>query len=145
MPDQPLYSFTRQGRSPVAIAAAAAWLALLALLVLGLQAAWWLAAVLALPLVPVLIDLWRNPAAGLELDGTALRWFSGSREASVALEDIEKLRFDTRWDFSVRVTVLGKDGKKTRLPQECVPPHRSFEEELTARGLTPERHHFTVF
>lgn len=145
MPDQAEYRFARQGRSPVAAAAIAAWLALLALLVLGLDAAWWLAAVLALPLLPALWDLWRNPAAGLVLDSTALRWFTGGRDASVRLAEIEKIRFDTRWDFSVRVTVLSKDGKRTRLPQECVPPHRAFEAELTARGLVPERHHFTVF
>jgi hypothetical protein len=145
MPETAAYGFVRQGRSPVAIAAAAAWIALIMLLVLGLQAAWWLPAVLALPLLLVLADLWRNPSAGLELDQDSLRWFSGGREATVALEDIEKMRFDTRWDFSVRVTVLTRDGKKTRMPQECVPPHREFEAELTARGVLPERHHFTVF
>ena len=145
MPETPVYRFTRQGRSPVAMAAAAAWLALLMLLVLGLQAAWWLAAILALPLLPVLADLWRNPAAGLELGAASLRWFTGGKEATVPLEDIEKMRFDTRWDFSVRVTVRTRDGKTARLPQECMPPHREFEAELTARGIAPERHHFTVF
>ncbi len=140
-----VFSFTRQSRTPTALAAAASWAALLALLTLRFQAAWWVTAILALPLLMLLWDLWKNPEAGLTLGPRSIAWRSRTLQGEARLADIEKIRFDTRWDFSVRVTLLMRDGKRHRLPQESLPPHRDLEALLTKRGLQVERHHFTVF
>ena len=107
----PVFSYCRQGRSLTAARPAAAWAALLLLLGLGMQAAPWLVILLALPLLPVLWDLWRNPAAGMSLDGSTLSWFTGARQGKAELADVEKIRFDTRWDFSVRVTLVMDSGR----------------------------------
>ncbi|MEY8842203.1 hypothetical protein AB9K41_24490 [Cribrihabitans sp. XS_ASV171] len=137
--------FTRRNRSPRNLAIVILWLAALAALGLTFGAAWWLLALLALPVGPLVWDIWADTAAGLELDDRRLRWFTGRREGAVDLAEIERLRFDTRWDFSVRVTLILRDGKRVRLPQEATPPHRSFEADLLARGLRVERHHFATF
>jgi hypothetical protein len=46
--------------------------------------------------------------------------------------------------MSVRATVVLKTGRKIKLPFEATPPHRALETALHARGITTERHHFTL-
>lgn len=113
--------------------------------VIVIDAAWWLMAALALPSLPALWELFADPAAGLRLDARALSWHSGRRRAEIALSEIDHMRFDTRWDLSVRVSAVLKTGKRLRLPHESLPPHRVLAAECAARGLRIERHHFTVF
>ncbi len=137
--------FIRRNRSPRSLTIVILWLAGLAAPGLAFGAAWWLLVLLALPVVPLVWDIWTDSAAGMDLDETRLHWFTGRREGAVDLAEIERLRFDTRWDFSVRVTLILRDGKRVRLPQEATPPHRAFESELEARGLKVERHHFATF
>ncbi|MFW8636805.1 hypothetical protein [Cribrihabitans pelagius] len=144
-PDGDGYRFTRQGRSTGALLAAAAWLAGLAGLWFGLGAAGWLVALLALPVIPAVLDLLRNPSAGMTLTEERIAWYSGSLRDSVPLAEIERVRFDTRLDLSVRTTLLLHGGKRLRLPQEATPPNAELERELTRRGLTTERHHFMIF
>ena len=137
--------FTRQGRSPRALLALALAYALMAAALLLLDAAWWIVAFFALLTLPALHDLWRNPQAGLQLDNLMLHWHSGRRQASVALAEIDHMRLDTRWDFSVRATAILTNRTRLRIPAECLPPHRAFEAALEARGVAVQRHHFTVF
>ena len=113
--------------------------------ILWLDAALWLMALLALPTLPALADLWRNPSAGVTLDARQLDWHSGARHATLHLNEIDHMRFDTRFDFSVRVMAVLTSGKRIRLPDESLPPHKTFEAELTARDVRVERHHFVVF
>jgi hypothetical protein len=138
------YVFTRQGRSRGALVTVAViWLALLA-------ARFWLDANLvvlgfvAFFTLPALWDYWRNPQSGLRLTDRAIEWSSGRRQASVAREELDYVRFDTRLDFSVRITLVLKTGRKIRLPFEATPPHRKFEELLSAEGIRCERHHFAL-
>ena len=139
------FVFTRRARSWQAVAAVGAvWAALLAALVL-LDAAWWLMALLALPTLPALYDLWADPSAGLRLEAGRLDWHSGRRSGTLPLAEIDRMRFDTRWDFTVKVSALLHGGRRVRLPQESLPPHRAFEAALTARGVAVERHHFAIF
>lgn len=134
--------YVRHARSPRNLALLAAiWAALAAAAVL-FQAAWWLIALFALPTLPLLFEIVSDRRAGLELNATRLSWFSGRLDGSVALDEIAHARLDTRWDLSVRATLCLHSGKEVRLPQECLPPHRQFEEILTERGLTVVRHHF---
>ncbi|MFW8594776.1 hypothetical protein [Cribrihabitans neustonicus] len=145
MPDSGGFSFTREGRSTAALLATAAWLAGLAGLWFGLGAAGWLVALLALPVIPAVLDLMRNPSAGLTISEERISWYSGSLEDTAPLAEIERVRFDTRWDFSVRTTLVMHGGKQLRLPQEATPPYREMERELSRRGLRTERHHFVIF
>lgn len=114
-------------------------------LVIVLGAAWWLMALLALPTLPAVWDVARNTSAGMRLDGATLSWFTGNRQGKIPLSRIDRFRFDTRWDFTVRVSVILESGKRVRLPDESLPPHRDLEQRLHEVGFTVERHHFRVF
>lgn len=140
-----LLEFHRHGRSAgTATILAAVWAAMLAA-IRWLDAAWWLMALLALPTLPALWDLIANPSAGLRLTDARLHWHSGRRQGDLALGEIDRMRLDTRWDLSVRVTAVLTSGRSVRLPHESLPPHRALEQALTDRGVRVERHHFTVF
>lgn len=145
--DQPPaeFTFARRGRSAASGAAAGGWLAALAVLWLGLDAAPLLAALLALPLLPVLIDLIRNPSSGMRITARQIEWHSGRLSAAVQLAELDHVRLDTRWDFSVRATLVLADGQRIRLPQEATAPHRQLAAALSARGIACTRHHFTPF
>lgn len=134
--------YVRHARSPRNVALLlAVWTGLATVMVL-FQAAWWLIALCALPTLPLLSEIITDRRAGLDLDAARLSWFSGRLDGSVALDEIAQVRLDTRWDFSIRATLCLHSGKEIRLPQESLPPHREFEEILTARGLAVVRHHF---
>jgi len=140
-----LYSFTRRSRGARTLAILAVlWAGLLALVIL-FDAVWWLVGLLALTTLPAIWDVLRNHSAGLSLDRQELRWHSGKRHGELNAEDIAYFRFDTRWDFSVRVSVVLNSDKRIRLPDEAIPPHRVFEIALRDSGYRVERHHFTVF
>jgi hypothetical protein len=139
------FAFSRSGRTPGTMAILILIYATLIGAIILIDAAWWPMAGLALLTLPALWDLWRDPSAGLRLDNDRLDWHSGRRTGSLALHGIDHMRFDTRWDFSVRVTAVLSDNKRIRLPYEVLPPHRSFEKTLSAHGITVERHHFTIF
>ncbi|UWQ61454.1 hypothetical protein K3723_11275 [Leisingera caerulea] len=139
------YSFSRRGRSNTAILATAGWLAALLVLWLVLDAALWLMILLALPALPALLDLIRNPLAGLRISRNRIEWFSGGLTGDADLSEIDRVRFDTRWDLSVRATLVLRNGKRIRLPQEATPPHAEADAEFQKRGLRTERHHFTAF
>lgn len=139
------FSFTRRNRSPKTIGILIAVYAGLLGLILLFDAAWWLVALPALAALPAVWDVVQNSSAGLKLDRDHLCWHSGRREGELPLQDIDFFRFDTRWDFSVRVSAILTSKKRVRLPDESVPPHRQFEEVLKQAGFRVERHHFTIF
>ena len=95
--------------------------------------------------LPAVWDIIQDSNAGLNLDQDQLRWHSGKRQGEIDLRDVDYFRFDTRWDFSVRVSMVLASGKRIRLPDESLPPHRQFESLLQQAGFRVERHHFTVF
>lgn len=135
----------RQGRSwklglmLVAVYAALLWLWLV------LDAALWIIAIPYLATVPAVWDMARNPVAELTMDRRHLTWRSGGRSDSIPLDTIEKAQFDTRWDFSVRVTLLFRDGARMRLPMECTRAHRALETAMQDQNIPVERRHFAVF
>ena len=138
------FSFQSSGRSRAA---------LVTLLVLGLllAAAWhwleaspWVLGIVGVFALPAVMDVLVNRSAGLSLDGAALTWHSGRRTAEIPLNKIRGARFDTRLDFSVRVTLLLVSGQRLRIPFEATPPHEDFEAELTRRDIPVERHHFSL-
>lgn len=139
------FHFHRRARSlRLAALLVAIWAGLLAI-VLRLDAAWWVVGLLALPTLPALTDLIRNPESGIDITAETIRWHSGRHRGEVALTEIDHIRMDTRWDFSVRVRLMLRTGRRLQLPHDALPPHRQLEAVLTARGLRVERHHFTTF
>ncbi|WP_254055870.1 hypothetical protein [Ruegeria sp. EL01] len=114
-------------------------------LVILFNAAWWLMAFFALATLPAVWDVFHDTQAGLILEPEQLRWYSGQRQGEIDLSDVDYFRFDTRWDFSVRISLVLHSGKRIRLPDESLPPHREFEGLLSQEGYRVERHHFTVF
>ncbi len=141
----PAYSFRRPSRNSRTVTILIVVYAVLLSLIILFDAAWWLIGLMALTTLPAIWDVFSDSTAGLELNGTDLRWFSGKRDGHLPLGDIDYFRFDTRWDFSVRVSAVLTNGKKVRLPDESVPAHRLFENTLIERGFRVERHHFRIF
>ncbi|MDX1743780.1 MAG: hypothetical protein R3186_09325 [Ruegeria sp.] len=139
------YSFTRHNRTRRSVLTLMGIYAGLLALVIVFDAAWWLVGLLSLSTLPALWDIIQDTQAGLTLDPDRIYWFSGNREAEVALSEIDHVRLDTRWDFSVRSALVLASGKRIRLPDEAMPPHKEFESILEKAGLRVERHHFRVF
>lgn len=139
------FVFLRQGRSRRMMAVLILVYATLAGLIIMVDAAWWVIGLLAIPTLPALWDLWRNPSAGVQLGETKLAWHSGRRSGAIDLAEIDHMRFDTRWDFSVRVSAVLKGGKRVHLPFESTPPHRDFETAFQDRGIQVKRNHFSFF
>ncbi len=140
----PPFQFKRQGRSLKLLTALGLWAVALILCSHVLQVTTWIVLILALPLLPGLWDLWRNPLSGLTIGTDQISWFTGARVTTLPLADIALLRLGRRWDFSFRATLILHDGAKLRLPQSALPPAQTFEMALNARGIASERHHFTV-
>lgn len=144
MTDRP-YRFHRQGRSFGLAVVLGAWLMGLLILATKVQAAPWLIALLALPTLPGLYELAKNPRSGLELNAQEISWFCGDRQTTVLLPEISHLRADTRLDLSVRLTLILTSGEKLRIPPQATPPIDALEEACKTRNMALERHHFVLF
>ena len=139
-----LYSYERSGRSyKAALVVGAVWATLIAAWV-WLEAAPWIIILVALFTIPAVIDILRNPASGLELTSDALCWHSGRRHAEVQLAEIDHVRLDTKFDFSVHASVVLRTGRRIRLPFESTPPHKAFENALIAEDIKVLRFHFQL-
>lgn len=143
MAPQPDFTFHRTARSPAAIGVLLGVWGVLLGLWLGLNAAWWIIAMLAAFTLPLLLDLIGNPASGLTLSDTHLNWYWGKRSVRLALKKVDYIRFDTRLDLSVRITAYLTSGDRVQIPYQATPPHTAFEAALNARNITTQRHHFT--
>ncbi|ATG42861.1 hypothetical protein PhaeoP18_00896 [Phaeobacter piscinae] len=140
------YRYSRTARTPRLTVALGLWAVGILIISLYFSATVWIAVVLALPLLPGLWELWRNPTAMLALDSKGLSWRSAaSGSTDIPLDRIRHIRLDRRWDFSHRATVHTNSGKRLRIPPNCLPPHQRFEQALIAANLRVERHHFQIF
>lgn len=138
------YCYETTGRNKATvITVVSVWIVLI-LAVHVLDAALWLAGIVALFTLPAIYDLLSARRSGLSLGPEGLGWFSGKREGKIAWSQISHIRLDTRLDLSVRTTVLLITGRKIRLPLEATPPAETFETVLTERGIKVERHHFSL-
>ena len=138
------FSYRRTGRNRTAIVVVSSvWSVLLAAILL-VDAAPWLMAIIGAFTLPTVWELFTNPTSGLELDDTGINWFTGRRRAALNRAEIDRFRFDTRLDFSVRASAILRSGQKVRLPYECTPPHQLFEAALNAHNIRVERHHFSL-
>lgn len=94
---------------------------------------------LVLLAIPALRDIVVNDSATLEIGPDMLAWRVGRRAETVSLSDIDHVKARTALDFSQRATVVGKDGRKLRIPGPCMPPGRRLDNELAARGVAVHR------
>lgn len=121
----------------------AVWTGLVALWLL-LDAAAWIVLGLMLFTVPAALDFARGRRAWLRLDHHALAWGSGRQGGEIALRRIDRVRFETRLDLSVRVRVVLDTGQRVILPQDSLPPPQQLQAGLDAAGIRTERHHFSL-
>lgn len=132
-----------RGRNRRTLIGLGLYLALLGLLI-SVGTVDWIVILLALFAVPAAIDLWKDPVTDFALDDERIHWKNSGQEADLPLSRIRQARFDTRWDFSVRVTLVLIDNSKLRIPQDAAPPHQALESAFKERGIATERHHFRV-
>ncbi len=138
------YVYHSQGRRPAtAFILIAIWAALVAAYQ-WLDAAPIILLLLGAFTLPALYDLVIDPRATFSLDDQHLRWSTLRQEAEIALSEIDHLRFDTRLDLSVRLTVVRPSGVKIRVPVPATPPQVLFEPIATEAGLKTVRHHFSL-
>jgi len=138
------FHWTRSGRSrSAAIVVGAVWLALAAAYVL-LDASIWVVWLIVLFTLPALADLVTGRVSEMHVTQSGLRWASGRRAAELGWDEIERIRLDTRLDFSVRTTLILPSGRKLRLPIDTTPPVDTFEAALRAHGVEVRRHHFSL-
>jgi hypothetical protein len=102
------------GRNPRSVAVLVLLYSAILMALNILEVAPWLMAVLVLITLPAVFDIAVNRRAGLSLESGRLAWFSGEVSDEAALSHIAHVRFDTRLDLSVRVTVVMLDGRKVR-------------------------------
>ncbi len=136
---------TRQGRNRVTLLAVVVVWVILLFLWVWLNAAWWVIGFFFLFTLPAVHDLRTNPQSSLTLSEQGLNWQNRQQQIDLPLARLDRVRLDTRWDFSVRATIFLTDGQKLRLPQDCLPPHRAFEASLNSYGIKTVRNHFRVF
>ncbi|WP_170478878.1 hypothetical protein [Ruegeria arenilitoris] len=141
----PPFTFVRHNRSQRTVVILIVVYTVLIGMVILFDAVWWLMGILALATLPAVWDVMKNTSAGMQLDGQKLYWHTGNRKGQLSLTQIDRFRFDTRWDFSVRVSAILNSDKRVRLPDESLPPHRDLEMVLKGAGFAVERHHFRVF
>lgn len=138
------YEWSRSGRSrSAAVTVGAIWLALAAAYIF-LDASIWVVWVIVLFTLPALADLVTGRVSRMRVSGAGLSWTSGRRVAQLRWDEIERIRLDTRLDFSVRTTLILPSGRKLRLPIDTTPPADAFEAALRAHGAEVQRHHFSL-
>ncbi|MDU8911127.1 hypothetical protein [Aestuariicoccus sp. MJ-SS9] len=136
--------FERTGRSWTAlIVLLGVWAGLFAAYLMLAAAGWIVAALLALSL-PAAWDFAAGRRAGLTLDDDGIAWFSGRMRGEVRRAELDHVRLDRRLDMTTRVSLVTTEGRRIRLPQECVPPLARFEAALEAASIRTERHPFSL-
>ena len=137
------FRFERPARRPAGYGMIGAGLAVLAVFIFVVDAHPLVVAIAALIIAPALYDIIRGGTATLSLSDREIAWSSGSRQGSVPLDRIDRVKLATTLDFSQRATLELKDGGKLRLPPECLPGGRILDAECERRGLPHRRSLFS--
>lgn len=141
---QDVFLFQRDARSLRSIVLVAAWAAAVGLIWVVFDARGWVLALLALPLLPSLWELWRPHAAWLRITDTHLSWRSLRSSGDISLAEIDHIRMVTRSDFSVRATIHTHPGTHHQIPPEVTPKASVLEAALQQRQVALKIQHFTV-
>lgn len=134
---------TRGRNTRTAWVLAAVW-TILAVLLLAFDAAPVIVAGLWIFTLPALWDLVSDRPSGLRLTEDGLHWFSGARSDTIPRDRIKAVRLDRRLDLSFRVSIVLRDDRRMRLPQDCLPQIPALDAALTRAGIRVERHPFSL-
>jgi hypothetical protein len=140
----PPWRYEASARGPRAIIVLALWWGVLGLGLVTIDLNPWIAGVLAAFSLPALWELARGTKAWVEVTPGGIGWGSGKRQGFVARDEIDRLRFDTRLDFSLRLTIVTVGMSRVRLPYECLPRAARMKAALDAHGYAHEHHHFAL-
>ncbi|KUP93792.1 hypothetical protein [Tritonibacter horizontis] len=138
------FRYHRDARTRGALIGLALWLLALVALWAIFHARGWTLVILALPTLPALWELWRNPVAWLVIDDHSLRWQCPRSTAEFAVPEIDHVLLVTRWDFSIRATVHSRLGTHHRIPPHVTPKAAALESALRSHGIPVKTQHFTV-
>ena len=131
--------FERRARRPLGLAMVGAALLCLVLLIFAVEAHPIVVAIFAVITGPALWDVVRDARATLTLDDTNLSWNSGHHDITLPLTEIEEAALSTSFDFSQRGKITLRDGRRVRIPPQCMPRGRSLDHALEARGVIHRR------
>lgn len=138
MAAEPL-SFERRARRPFGLAMVGVALICLVLLIFAIDAHPLIVAIFALITAPAVWDVARDARATLSVDARHLSWNTGHHEITVPLAEIEEAVLSTAFDFSQRGKITLRDGRRVRIPPQCMPRGRSLDAALEARGIIHRR------
>lgn len=119
------------------------WAVVLGLYIV-LDASWILVLLTWLATLPALYEMWLNKTASLCISEQEISWSSGRYKGRIAAADIAMVRLDTRLDFSLKMTLIGAEGGRLRLPFDVVPKAGPLEAALKTHGYPYQRHHFAL-
>ncbi|MEP1520751.1 hypothetical protein [Ascidiaceihabitans sp.] len=136
------FDYTRSGRNRATLLTVLAVWACVTALVLWIDMALWIAAILCVATLPALYDLLTARQAGMKIAATDITWFAGAKTGKVAWNRVDHVRFDTRLDLSVRMALVLHNGRRVKVPFEATPPADAIEADLKNRDIKTERHHF---
>lgn len=139
-----IYRYEARPRTRKALVGIGMYFLGLLLLRLWFDVADGIVAVALLVSLPAIYDLARNTQSTFVIDPHTMRWQTGRQEAQIALKSVARVRFDTRLDLSVKMTVILDTGRKIRVPVTSTPPIPEIEHALDSLNLKHERHHFTL-
>jgi hypothetical protein len=105
---------------------------------------WWILLIIAALTLPALADLITNTRRHFVIDENNLSWKNRAQDAEIPLSEIEKVKMDGRLDLSVRVTLILRNQRKLRIPQDVSPKADILESELASRAITVERTPLTL-
>lgn len=140
----PPWRYEASARGPRAVLMLVLWWGILIIGLLAIDLNPWIAGVLGALSIPALIELARGTTAWLEVTPGGIGWGSGRRTGFVARNEIDRVRLDTRLDFSLRMTIISVGMARVRLPYECVPRAKTLTKVLDAQGYKHEHHHFAL-
>ena len=136
------FEWHSSARRPQAVIAIVGVWAVLLLLYVVVDAAWWVLMPFALFTLPAIYDFARGSVSGFTIDETHIRWHGPRMTGEVPISGIDYMRFDTRLDLALNARLHLTDHSTVRIPPESVPPYAQITEALDARGIRHERHDF---
>lgn len=133
------FVFERSARSPRALTMIGAAVVAILVMIFAIGAAIWITAIFAIFTLPAIYEAVTGARSRLRLDEETLEWQSGTRGQSFPIAQIEELTLATTLDFSQRATVRLTDGRKIRIPPDCLPGGKTLDAELSARDIPHRR------
>lgn len=137
-----IYRFEREARRPKTIATVAGiWMIVIALWI-WLDLAMFICIGILAFTIPALLEIWRNTVASIEVWPNRIVWTSSLTRGDRS--DIDHVRFNRRFDGSMKITLVHVGGKPTRLPPDVNPPTQDIETALKTAGIAVQRHPFSL-